>query len=184
MDSRLTSPASAAAAIIAAALLAAGCSGGSTSGGGLFGVSQPTETAPPPPDPMAKPIQVGWTLARAERCGFLFDKARVTNAYLAHEASVGATPERLQQAQTAMEYSRASTLTKIQSNQGYCSEDVLKALREDMPMVVAGNFNLPDRTPKAQPEGSLLDVLAVEPRGPEEFNRDKIFTPSADKGYE
>lgn len=166
------------------ALALAGCS--SSSSGGLFGVSQSEATAaaaPPPPDPLARPIQVGWTLARAEKCGFVVDRNKIGQGYLAHEGQQGATPERLQQAQQALEYSRASTASKISGQSDYCSEQVLNELRADVPMIVAGNFALPDRTPKAKPEVSIFDSLAVEAKV-DEFNRTEIFTPAADKGYD
>jgi len=44
-------------------------------------------------DPMARPIAVSWTSARAKRCGFYFDPAKLRSNYLAYEAKQGATGE-------------------------------------------------------------------------------------------
>ena len=37
-------------------------------------------------DPLARPVQVAWTAARAQKCGFQFDAARLKTNYLTSEA--------------------------------------------------------------------------------------------------
>src|SRR3989304_9344986 len=47
-------------------------------------------------DPLARPIQVGWTSARASHCGFIFDPDQLRSNYLASEAQAGGTPGQMQ----------------------------------------------------------------------------------------
>src|SRR4029079_19708765 len=43
-----------------------------------------------PEDPLSRPIQTAWTWARANYCGFIFDRARLKADYLADEQRRGA----------------------------------------------------------------------------------------------
>ena len=67
-------------------------------------------------DPLARPIQVGWTSARATHCGFIFDPDQLRSNYLASEAQAGATPEQMQKIVRAYDYTRESTLASIKDN--------------------------------------------------------------------
>ena len=40
-----------------------------------------------PEDPLARPMQVGWTSARASHCGFVFNPAQLRADFLAAEAA-------------------------------------------------------------------------------------------------
>ena len=81
--------------VLAAAGLAAACSGGAM-GGGTTMIEDPDAPAGVRNDsPMARPIAVAWTSARARRCGFYFDSARLRTNYLAYEAGQGNSREKL-----------------------------------------------------------------------------------------
>jgi len=73
--------------LLAAAGLASGC-GGSASG--LLTGSTPAAADGPGTlnndDPAARPVAVAWTSARAQRCGFYFDPAKLRASYLAYES--------------------------------------------------------------------------------------------------
>lgn len=91
-------------------------------------------------DPLAKPIQVGWTSARATHCGFIFDPDQLRSNYLASEARAGATPEQMQKIVRAYDYTRESTLASIKDNLGYCNKERTAAIRTDLNRYLAGDY--------------------------------------------
>jgi hypothetical protein len=91
-------------------------------------------------DPLARPIQVGWTSARATHCGFIFDPDQLRSNYLASEAQAGATPEQMQKILRAYDYTRESTLASIKDNLGYCNKERTAAIRSDLNRYLAGDY--------------------------------------------
>ena len=91
-------------------------------------------------DPLARPIQVGWTSARATHCGFIFDPDQIRSNYLASEAQAGATPEQMQKIVRAYDYTRESTLASIKDNLGYCNKERTAAIRSDLNRYLAGDY--------------------------------------------
>jgi hypothetical protein len=72
--------------LLATAGLASGCGSGT---GLLTGSTSAAADAPATlnnDDPAARPIAVAWTSARAQRCGFYFDPAKLRTSYLAYES--------------------------------------------------------------------------------------------------
>ena len=87
---------------LAVSVALAGCGSGSGSGlstASVLGEAPASATAENPgitkSDPMARPVQVAWTSARAEKCGFSFDAARLKASYLAYEQSQGTDAAKL-----------------------------------------------------------------------------------------
>jgi aerobic-type carbon monoxide dehydrogenase small subunit (CoxS/CutS family) len=70
-----------AAGISTASLLDGKSSAGTSEGGSLANIK--------PDDPKAKAVQVAWTAARAQKCGYNFDAAKLKANYLASEAKAG-----------------------------------------------------------------------------------------------
>jgi hypothetical protein len=91
-------------------------------------------------DPLARPIQVGWTSARATHCGFIFDPDQLRSNYLASEAQAGATPEQMQKIVRAYDYTRESTLATIKDNLSYCNKERTAAIRSDLNRYLAGDY--------------------------------------------
>jgi hypothetical protein len=91
-------------------------------------------------DPLARPIQVGWTSARATHCGFIFNPDQLRSNYLASEAQAGATPEQMQKIVRAYDYTRESTLASIKDNLGYCNKERTAAIRSDLNRYLAGDY--------------------------------------------
>ena len=128
------------ATLLAAALLLGGCS---TFGGGKDKEGASTEVEArkvTPEDPMAKPIQVGWTSARASHCGFVFDPVQLRSAYLAAEARLGTPPEQMQKIEKAYDYTRQSVLDAIKDNPNYCNKPRTDAIRRDLNRYLAGDY--------------------------------------------
>ncbi|HKB23377.1 MAG TPA: hypothetical protein VKC99_11420, partial [Methyloceanibacter sp.] len=49
-----------------------------------------------PEDPLALPVQVGWTSARASYCGFVFNPDQLRADFLASEQRLGTPPDQMQ----------------------------------------------------------------------------------------
>jgi hypothetical protein len=91
-------------------------------------------------DPLARPIQVGWTSARATHCGFIFDPNQLRANYMASEVQAGATPEQMQKIERAYDYTRQSTLDTIKDNLRYCNKERTAAIRTDLNRYLAGDY--------------------------------------------
>lgn len=93
-----------------------------------------------PEDPMARPIQVGWTSARASHCGFVFDPAKLRSDFLASEASSGIPPDQMKKVEQAYDYTHDTVRDTIKDDMGYCTKARLDAIRSDLNRYLAGNF--------------------------------------------
>jgi hypothetical protein len=103
-----------------------------------------TETAArnvKPDDPLARPTQVGWTSARATRCGFVFSPQQLRANYLAAESGMGYGAAEMQKIEKAYDYTRESVLTSINNDPGYCNKERLDAIRVDLNRYLAGDYS-------------------------------------------
>ena len=103
--------------IVAACLgmaLLQGCSTvGRVTGSGQEGVSSDKAARyVTPQDPLARPIQVAWTSARASHCGFMFDPVKLKADYMADEARRGLDQNQLQRTSEAYDYTPAAKLAR------------------------------------------------------------------------
>jgi hypothetical protein len=94
-----------------------------------------------PEDPLARPIQVGWTSARASHCGFVFNPDQLRANFLAAEERVGTPPDQMQKIEKAYDYTRASVLSSIKDDPSYCTKDRTAAIRRDLNRYLAGDFS-------------------------------------------
>ncbi len=93
-----------------------------------------------PEDPLARPIQVGWTSARASHCGFIFDPAQLRANYLAAEARSGKTPDEMQKIERAYDYTRESVTHTIKDDLNYCTNERTAAIRRDLTRYLSGDY--------------------------------------------
>ena len=134
--------------LLAAAGVVAGCSG---SASGLI-TGTTTEAAPDAPGtlsndhPLARPVAVAWTSARAEKCGFYFDPAKLRASYLAYEAKQS-NAEQLGKAQQAYDSTFKLTGQQVASQPDYCSDRKGAEIKADLQRHLAGDFTpkLPQR---------------------------------------
>ena len=119
-----------------------GCSTvGRVTGSGQEGVS--TDKAAryvTPQDPLARPIQVAWTSARASHCGFMFDPVKLKADFMADEARRGVNPYELQRYSQAYDYTRDSVLDTIKHDTNYCTKERNDAIRADLRRYIAGDY--------------------------------------------
>jgi hypothetical protein len=94
-----------------------------------------------PDDPLARPTQVGWTSARATRCGFVFSPGQFRANYLASESRYGYSPPQMKKIEQAYDYTRESVLAQINDDPRYCNKDRLSAIRADLNRYLAGDYS-------------------------------------------
>ncbi|MBI1385092.1 MAG: hypothetical protein GC150_09300 [Rhizobiales bacterium] len=137
-----------------------------------------------PVDPMAKPMHVGWTMARARHCGFYFEPDKVRAGYLAFEARNGTPPEQLSKIEQTVRFTEVSVAKRLPEAPAYCTDAVLGEIRADLPPMVAGDFTRPPRAPKKndEEEAGLLSWLSTPVSNkPKPFDRRKVFAPGDSK---
>lgn len=94
-----------------------------------------------PEDPLARPIQVGWTSARASYCGFVFNPDQLRAEFLASEARLGVPPEQMSKIEHSYDYTRESVLASIKDDPGYCNKERTAAIRRDLNRYLAGDYS-------------------------------------------
>jgi len=151
--------------------LLAGC-GNSASGLTAGGVDAPGITND---SPLARPIQVAWTSARAQRCGFYFDPAKLRTAYLGFEQrQPGMTGEQLAKIQVSYDTTFKSISDKVSADPNYCGDKKSAEIKADLNRHLAGDYapNLPK--PKADPCG-MFGCSSTASTSDEKFDAKKLF---------
>ncbi len=113
-------------------------------------------------DPNARPVQVAWTAARAQRCGFAFDPAKLKGNFLAAEARGGALQPQLAGAEKAYDQTFTKISAQIKGEADYCTDKKTAGIKADLQRHLAGDFtpNLPNSdTKKVAASGSIFDGL-------------------------
>jgi hypothetical protein len=93
-----------------------------------------------PEDPLARPIQVGWTSARASHCGFVFNPDQLRSDFLAAEIRSGIPQEQMKKIAQAYDYTRESVLATIKDDLRYCNKGRTAAIRRDLNRYLAGDY--------------------------------------------
>ena len=118
-----------------------GCSTVDRLRGSKEGATSETEARNiPPEDPLARPIQVGWTSARASHCGFVFNPDQLRANFMAAEARAGATPDQMQKIESAYDYTLTSVRATIADDLAYCNKERTAAIRQDLNRYLAGDY--------------------------------------------
>ncbi len=93
-----------------------------------------------PEDPMARPIQVAWTSARASYCGFMFDPAKLKDDYMRDESRRTTDPYQLQKISKAYDYTVELVDDTIKDDPNYCTKERTDAIRADLRRYLAGDY--------------------------------------------
>lgn len=163
------------AVLIAAALGLTACgNGGGVTTGSLFGSSQPK---PVTDERTERAMEAGATSARASRCGYNFDPARMRHAYLAYETAQGGTPDQVSKAEKVYDFTRTSLVQKIAKEEDFCSDEKTKDIKASLTKKMAGDFSaVPKKVVAEVPSGWFSAPLRNEP-----IDREKIFDPMASR---
>lgn len=130
--------------LLAAAGLQAGC-GTNASGLTTASLTASDTGSISNDDPMARPVGVAWTSARAKRCGFFFDGPKLRTTYLAWEQSKGAAGEQLAKIERSYDVTYKGTFDRAAADAGYCTDKKGGEIKADLQRHLAGDYtpNLP-----------------------------------------
>lgn len=152
------------AALLAFAALLAACGNsasglttGSTPAAGELPVAISNE------DPLARPVAVAWTSARAQRCGFYFDATKLRASYLAYEAKQS-SPEQRAKAEKSYDSTLTVIRNRVSSDPDYCTDKKGAEIKADLQRHLAGDF-----TPKL-PQTKKVETCGMWGCAPEVSN--------------
>ncbi len=166
--------------LLAGTALHAGCSSSANTGLTTAGLPPDAPGGFSNEDPKSRPVSVAWTSARAKRCGFYFDPAKLKINYLAYERTVGATPEDLARIEKMYDATFQTTSTRVSADPDYCSDHRGLEIKADLQRHLAGDFapNLPK--PKAVASCGFFgcaESVSNEPFSSKKFWQDKDKDP-------
>ncbi len=163
--------------LLFATLVSGGCSNNNSAAGistaslldGKSSAGSSELVAPKSDDITAKSVQVAWTAARAQKCGFNFDAAKLKANYLATEARDGAAQPQLAIFEKTYDTTFVNVSANIKTDEAYCSERKTAGIKADLQRHLAGNYtpNLP--TNKKVASDSFWDSLQSD-AVPEKFD--------------
>jgi hypothetical protein len=142
-------------ALVATAL--AGCSGATgITTGSLFGAgAKPVADTTPVNDPPMRAFQVGTVSARAIKCGFNFDPAKLKANYLAYERAMGGPAADLSKLEKIYDVSFNGIAKAVSGEADYCTPEKTQKIKADLARHLAGDYT-PSALPKAPPEEGLF----------------------------
>jgi hypothetical protein len=113
------------------------------------GASQAGVVAPmaPPSSPTDRAFQVGSVSARATKCGYNFDAARLKAAYMANEMVRGTDTSQLDKVYQVA-YNGVTKAAAEDPN--YCSERKTQTIKTDLNRLLAGDFEPPKKAVVAE----------------------------------
>jgi hypothetical protein len=145
--------------LLTALVLAAGGLTAARSGGVMGGTTLLEDPDAPAgvrnDSPMARPVAVAWTSARARRCGFYFDSARLRSSYLAYEAGQGNSREKLAEIEKSYDTTFKAISDKVSGDAGYCTDRKSAEIKADLQRHIGGDY-----TPKL-PQPKLVQACGV-----------------------
>lgn len=144
----------------------AGCS---SSGGGVSTASILGSAPTPPPaaaagapvaavpssTPTDRAFLVGSVSARAAKCGYNFDAAKLKAAYIANEMSRGTPSEQIAQVDQVYGVAYNGVTKAASEDPNYCSDGKTQTIKADLTRLLAGDFE--PRKVVAKKEAGFLD---------------------------
>ena len=149
-------------------LALAGCSNAplpSLSTGSLMGKPDAVAAAVKPEaknDPTTRTLQVSRIAARAQRCGFNFDAAKLKGNFMAAEgAQPGSDVAQLGKLDSVYNSSFAGTLKAITKEGDYCSDARTAHIKSELARHLAGDYapGTAFKDPNAADNGGILDNM-------------------------
>jgi hypothetical protein len=151
--------------------LHAGCG---NSASGLTGSLAADSPAITNDDPMARPVQVAWTAARAQRCGFYFDPGRLRDSYISYESRQGAGGEQLAKIQSTYDSTFRTISSNVSGNADYCTDKKSAEIKADLQRHLAGDFS--PKLPKTKVASDPCGFWGcTETQSNEPFSSKKLF---------
>jgi hypothetical protein len=142
-----------------AAVALAGCSGASgLTTGSLFGSEDKAAAqAAPVNDPPMRAFQVGTVSARAVKCGFNFDPAKLKASYLSYERTQSGGAADMAKIEKIYDVSFNGVAKAVAGETEYCTGEKTKVIKADLSRHLAGDYTPSALPPKQeQPEEGLF----------------------------
>ena len=144
------------AALLILSALCSGCGAsipGLTTGSLFGGAPAKTEAAQIPNDPLSRTIQVGTTAARATKCGFNFDQAKLRTQFLAAETA--ANPADAAKLSQIYDVSFNGVSRAVAGKgEDYCSASKTGKIKEALNRHLAGDYTPAPPEPVVEEEDS------------------------------
>jgi len=165
------------------ALGLAACSGGgglstaSILGGGSSAGAAPAAPAPVS-DPTSRAFNVGMVSARATKCGYNFDPAKLKSNYFASEAALGISPDDMAKIEKVYSVAHNGVAKAAASEPGYCSEKKTQQIKDDLTKLLAGDYTPPVRKVAAEEDDGFFSGW-----GSSGDSKAPVFKPSTANDY-
>ena len=138
-----------------------------------------TAAAEAPVKPEDRAIAVAATSARAQKCGYYFDAAKLRTSYLDSEAQGGVQPDELARLTKIYDYTASKVTSAIATKDDYCDADKVGEIKTSLTRHLAGDFAPPKRK-KDVASGSWFDVGEPEANTKEVLNPDWVNNPTVE----
>ena len=99
-------------------------------------------------DPESRAVQVAWTAARAQHCGFHFSPPKLKSSLMAYESGQGTQPEELIRLDKVYDLSQRSVAVRLKNFPDYCNPAVVQDVRDDLKRHLASDFTPRPRKPR------------------------------------
>lgn len=120
----------------------------------------PSAPAAPASDPTSRAFQVGSTSARAVKCGYNFDPAKLKAQYLASETTLGTPVADLAKVEKVYDVSFNGVARGIAEKDAYCNEAKSKEIKADLTRHLAGDYSPRQKQQVAkQEEGGFFSSI-------------------------
>ncbi len=165
-------------ALVAAALTGCSAAPSLTTGSILGGPEKPATPAGPVNDPTMRAFQVGTVSARAIKCGFNFDPAKLKTNYLSYERTMTPGGD-LAKVEKIYDVSFNGVAKAVAGQSDYCSEEKTKAIKADLSRHLAGDYTPAERPKEAVDDESIFGKIFAGDTGAKEFKA-KLPTDNSD----
>lgn len=164
-----------------ATLMFAGALAGCSSGGNGVSTASVLGTAPTPPQasavapgapagaaavaaapvgpsstPTDRAFQVGTVSARAVKCGYNFDVAKLKASYMAHEIGLGASNDQVAQVEKIYNVAYGGVTKAAADDANYCSDRKTQTIKADLNRLLAGDFEPPKKAVVAKTDDGIF----------------------------
>ena len=145
--------------LTAVAVAIAGCSSGSGLTTGSTATVNPAGPVVPKSDPSGRALQVGSVSARATRCGYNFDSAKLKTKFLASEAGLGSPPADIAKLDKIYDVSYNGVTKAVAEKGDYCSDNKTAKIKADLNRHLAGDFTPSAREVRPEEPSLFSGVL-------------------------
>jgi len=148
-------------ALVAAALTGCSAASGLTTGSILGGPEKPKAADPGSVnDATNRAIQVGTVSAKAIKCGFNFDPAKLKTNYLGYERTLDPASD-LAKVERIYDVSFNGVTKAVAGDTDYCSDAKTKTIKADLSRHLVGDYTPAPRAPKEpEQDGFFANVFA------------------------